>query len=955
MKENDAVLIHRILEGDDSAFSVLVEKYQKQVHALAWRKIGDFHIAEEITQDTFLKAYQKLMTLKNPQRFAGWLYVIATRCCQAWLRKKQIQTESLDEIDSEDIQPEAYSRYVADEDAKATVAAQRQVVKKLLATLPESERTVITLHYFGEMTCEQMSEFLGVSANTIKSRLRRARNRLKQEEPMIREATSNFQISSTFTNNIMQEVSRLKPNAPSASKPIVPWVMGAASAILMVLMLGLGSQHLMRFQRPYSLNAKSETTVELVDALIVQNAVAKQDDQNQPGASSDTSGGDDGNENEANQILGDQEDYTLWKLPEGAKTRLSKGSINGISFSPDGTQIAVSSATGVWIYDANTGTVLSLLTDHTTHTGKVAYSPDGKTLASGMYGDISLWDTSTGKHLKSFAREESLIHTLKIFNDGKTLLSGHYPNPTSFSLWDITTGAKRDFHSKTSGGFSGLLTSLFGRGVSTADLYLNNVDGNSIFAVGYEDGRIRLEDITTGRHLNTFQGHKGSVNQLMFSPDGALLASVGFNGPIHLWDVTVGKLLTTLTQNPIYYHGILAFSQDGKTLACRTGEGEIELWDVVSKTLRTTLRDIYPLAFSPDSKRVAGVNQDGKIHIWDVNSGEMLFLFSTEHTSGLRELAFSSDNSILGAGQGTTIQLWDTATFARFPNHIDTDGYIDFVFSLDGNTVTSATGFKYTKEWRGAHGGVHVKESVNSTLNVWDVRSADKLSEFSVELHKGDAPELPEQLRSGISGQVIFSQDGHILAAVQNSKRTTEDYRFTILLWEVWEDTRRQQPIILKGHTNIINALAFTANSRTLASGSDDGTIRVWDTNAGTQISSLPSSKVRSLAFSVDGKILASGSTDQIQLWDITSGKQLISLEGQNESVTDLEFSPDNKILTSGSRDGMIQLWDISTGKLLASLRGHTCWVTNLAFSSDGKILASGDSDGAIFIWNVPN
>ena len=82
MKENDVELIHRILDGDDTAFSDLVEKYQRQVHALAWRKIGDFHFAEEITQDTFLKAYKKLTTLKKPHRFAGWLYVIATHCCQ---------------------------------------------------------------------------------------------------------------------------------------------------------------------------------------------------------------------------------------------------------------------------------------------------------------------------------------------------------------------------------------------------------------------------------------------------------------------------------------------------------------------------------------------------------------------------------------------------------------------------------------------------------------------------------------------------------------------------------------------------------------------------------------------------------------------------------------------------------------------------------------------------------
>ena len=88
MKNDDAKLIQRVLKGDDTAFSTLVKKYQKPVHALAWRKVGDFHIAEEITQDTFLKAYQKLAMLKEPQRFLSWLYVIATNHCKAWLRKK---------------------------------------------------------------------------------------------------------------------------------------------------------------------------------------------------------------------------------------------------------------------------------------------------------------------------------------------------------------------------------------------------------------------------------------------------------------------------------------------------------------------------------------------------------------------------------------------------------------------------------------------------------------------------------------------------------------------------------------------------------------------------------------------------------------------------------------------------------------------------------------------------
>ncbi len=247
-------------------------------------KIGDFHIAEEITQDTFLKAYQKLSTLKSPQRFASWLYVIASRRCLAWQRRKRILTKSLEETNSAQIEKETYSQYVANENTRITAETQRDVVKKLLAKLPESERTIITLHYFSEMSSSEIGSFLGVSANTIRSRLRRAQQRLQKEETMIREALDNFQISPNLTENIMQEVSHLKPT-PSTSKPLVPWAIAATSAVLIVLLLSIGSQQLLRFQQPYSLDAQAEMTVELVDTPIVLNIDTNPDVSNQLGNS----------------------------------------------------------------------------------------------------------------------------------------------------------------------------------------------------------------------------------------------------------------------------------------------------------------------------------------------------------------------------------------------------------------------------------------------------------------------------------------------------------------------------------------------------------------------------------------------------------------------------------------------------------------------------------------------
>ena len=283
MKNIDVELIHRVLDGDDIAFSELVKKYQKPVHALVWRKIGDFHIAEEITQDTFLKAYQGLATLKKPQSFVSWLYVIAANHCSTWLRKKRLQTQSLEETSSAQLEKATYSGYVIEENEQTAVETRREAVKKLLATLQESERTVITLYYFGEMSSVEIGAFLGVSENTIRSRLRRAQQRLKKEEPMIREVLDNYQITPHLPENIMREISRLKPAVPAGGRPLVPWAITAATVALVFVMLGVSNQYLSRFQKPYSFDAMSEMTIELIEAPIVLNLASKPDVRNQFG------------------------------------------------------------------------------------------------------------------------------------------------------------------------------------------------------------------------------------------------------------------------------------------------------------------------------------------------------------------------------------------------------------------------------------------------------------------------------------------------------------------------------------------------------------------------------------------------------------------------------------------------------------------------------------------------
>lgn len=185
MKNDDVELIQRILTGDQSAFENLIGKYQKRIHSYAWRKTKDFHIAEDITQDTFLQVYLNLDRLEDPTKFSSWLYTILNYLCIAWFRKKTLNTESLEQVDIPTIEAVTYSNYVAAERTQKTVEAQRDLIKKLLAKLTKSDREIITLHYFDDMKLSEIGMYLGVSENTVKSRIHRVRQRLKKYNFMV--------------------------------------------------------------------------------------------------------------------------------------------------------------------------------------------------------------------------------------------------------------------------------------------------------------------------------------------------------------------------------------------------------------------------------------------------------------------------------------------------------------------------------------------------------------------------------------------------------------------------------------------------------------------------------------------------------------------------------------------------------------------------------------------------
>jgi WD40 repeat protein/tRNA A-37 threonylcarbamoyl transferase component Bud32 len=191
------------------------------------------------------------------------------------------------------------------------------------------------------------------------------------------------------------------------------------------------------------------------------------------------------------------------------------------------------------------------------------------------------------------------------------------------------------------------------------------------------------------------------------------------------------------------------------------------------------------------------------------------------------------------------------------------------------------------------------------------------------------------------SGGVWYSQSRPLM--IMNSSNPTQPINSELLN-------------TLKGHSSDVNSVVFSPDGKTLASASDDETIKLWNPATGKETQTLKghSQWVWTVAFSPDGKILASGSADKtIKLWDLEKGTVINTLVGHTDGVTGVAFSPDGKTLASGSLDKTIKLWNVGAGKEICTLKGHSKAIASVAFSPDGATLASGSWDKTIKLWNL--
>ncbi len=173
---------------------------------------------------------------------------------------------------------------------------------------------------------------------------------------------------------------------------------------------------------------------------------------------------------------------------------------------------------------------------------------------------------------------------------------------------------------------------------------------------------------------------------------------------------------------------------------------------------------------------------------------------------------------------------------------------------------------------------------------------------------------------------------------------------------KLWDAATGKELATLTGHSNAVSSVAFSADGRRIASGSGDHTVKLWDAATGREIATLTghSNAVSSVAFSADGRRIASGSWDDtVKLWDAATGKELAILTGHSDHVSSVAFSPDGSRIASGSRDKTVKLWDAATGKEIATFTGHSGLVESVAFSPDGSRIASGSWDNTVKLWDA--
>lgn len=670
--------------------------------------------------------------------------------------------------------------------------------------------------------------------------------------------------------------------------------------------------------------------------------------------------------------------------PNSTEVRVGGQAWWAVAVSSDGRTAATAHGNGntkgeVRVWDLASGKV-KWSAEEPSGTRSVAISPDGKTVATGSFDrGIRFYDTEKGT---LWARSDTAaghtggVNSVRFFAKGKYLVSAGLDR--TVRVWDADAiGAKR----APGGPVSFPAVAVFeghAQGVLSAD---GSADGKLLVSGG-QDRTARLWEMPNPvpkmgdppaaikKEVFQFTGHNDAIETVAFSPNGALVATGGWDNQLHVRSVTDRKTVFS----GAFPRRVLttAFSSDGKQLAVGTGTqaargqpGDVRVWDVAAKK-EVASRD-YPdgvlgVAFTPDGKTVASVGRDFALHLWPHAGKEVrtirpegainytaqpilasaispngdLLAFSNEsksvyvlnrrtgnmvaeltgHEDVIAGLSFSPDGKTLAtASYDTTVRLWNVATWkVRHELKGHTGWVMGVAFSPDGKTI--ATG------------------SYDKSVRLWTAETGD--------------PKATWKEHSAGVRSVAFSPDGTRLVSGGSDR-----------LVRIWDVAGGKVLVSLKGHKGAVRAVAFAPDGQTVATGSEDRTVRLWDAATGSERRTFPElpDMVSAMRFSAKGHTLAVGTfLGTVAVLDPLTGRARLTLRAHGESVTGVVFADDGENLLTVSLDRSIRQWPAvkpSTVAPVQALPGKPGVVTAMAVTPNGGIAVLGNADGTLTRWDL--
>jgi WD40 repeat protein len=631
-----------------------------------------------------------------------------------------------------------------------------------------------------------------------------------------------------------------------------------------------------------------------------------------------------------------------------------KGHSNGVysvAISPDGQTLASCGEDNtVKIWNLNTGELLRTIPGHSDEIYSVTFSPNGQLLASSS-GDktVKLWNWETGRLLRTLSGHADKVYSVTFSPDGQTLASSSADK--TIRIWDLSTGTELHTSSIDLTEFNAL------KNYNDRTFVTDIIGEAKSWSFSWEPLDLLFQEIYLPLDL-LFQ--KIYLDSILIADEQILVIGDGFR--IEFWNLATGELQSCLGNSEIFsnqnsesfsnqYHS-LAISPEAKTVAGGCEDGTIKIFEIATGKLLYNLsghsKSVFSIAFSPDGQMLASGSRDGLVNIWQVfpvaESDAIIRKTQcwscintlTEHSNSISSVAVSPNGQILAsASWDKTIKLWNLHNGELLRTFNGHSSWVHSVaISPDGKTLVS---------------GSSLNVSNFDSIKVWNL----------------DTGELLHTL-GGCGELLAISPDGQTLISSSFTSSTTPDLRIDI--WNLqtgeWLRTLSSPSNFIPEDTAVvflfpISSLAISPDGQTIACGTEDGKIHLWNFYTEQIIHTLTGHlfEVISVNFSPDGHLLASGSEDAtVKLWDLKTKRAIRTLPAGSKSMNDLcsvtsvAFSPDGQTLASVSLHTTI--WKLSNGERLYTF-DESGVVKSLAFSPDGQLLVSGLSNGRIEVWQL--